>query len=217
MRGRRGYSLADLQDRLNGEMRDGIFVTRAAPRDELRLQKLQLSELTARLRRQEAQIEDQAARLSELATFDRVAEVGGGVFISYAHADSDIVDELAARLAADNINYWRDDKDLLVGDVIDKAISRGIQQSVLFLIVLTPASITSKWVERELDEAAHEEADGVKIVMPVVAKGLAREAVPPRLRRKLYVDISGSLFESGYGRLVHSIRRHLDESRPPPT
>jgi hypothetical protein len=78
---------------------------------------------------------------------------GGGVFISHSHADKDIVTELIHRFEKDSINYWLDDKELLVGQVIDKAVSAGIQENWLFLILLTPTSVRSAWVERELDEA----------------------------------------------------------------
>jgi len=74
-----------------------------------------------------------------------------------------MVDAIASRFQADEVNYWRDEKDLLVGDVIEKAISEGIQRSNLFLIVLTPRSVRSKWVERELDEAAFEALKGVEV------------------------------------------------------
>jgi hypothetical protein len=174
----------------------------------LRNRELQLLEQASQLEKQEAQLRQQAIRLSELAEFDRQSDITGGVFISYSHDDKDVVDALAHRLATDQINYWLDEKDLFVGDVVDKAISRGIQESLLFIIVLTPTSISSKWVERELDEAAHEESEGLKIILPIVAKDLPRERIPARLRRKLYVDISMS-FDDGYKKLTRSIRHHL--------
>lgn len=123
------------------------------------------------------------------------------------------MDSIAARFDEDCVNYWRDDKDLLVGDVIDDAISLGIQRSALFLIVLTPNSIASRWVARELDEAAHEEVEDGKVVLPVLAKNLKTDDVPRKLRRKLHVDLSGTQFDAGYARLLKSIRIHL--SRPP--
>jgi hypothetical protein len=191
------------------EKRQGLFVTRSALRNELRIREAQLKEQSARLEQQDVQLQQQTLRLEELAAFDREAEVKGGVFISYSHADRDVVDALTARFEIDKINYWRDEKDLLVGDVIDKAISRGIQQSILFLVVLTPSSVKSRWVERELDEAAHEETEGSKIVLPVLAKGLGHDKIPYRLRRKLYVDVSEYTFDSGYAKLVQSIKQHL--------
>jgi hypothetical protein len=175
---------------------------------ELRNREVQLLEQASQLGKQQAQLREQAIRLRQLAEFDRQSSITGGVFISYSHDDKDVVDVLANRLAADQINYWLDEKDLFVGDVVDKAISKGIQQSLLFIIVLTPTSISSRWVERELDEAAHEESEGQKIVLPIIAKGLPPKQIPARLRRKLYVDISKS-FDDGYAKLTRSIRHHL--------
>ena len=73
-----------------------------------------------------------------------------GVFVSYSHRDAAFVDQLVARLEADGIEYWLDEKDLLVGQVIDSAISRAIQQHAHFLVVLSPASVQSRWLQREL-------------------------------------------------------------------
>jgi TIR domain len=112
---------------------------------ELRKREGQVLEQATRLRQQEDQLRKQAARLHELAVFNEKLATTGGVFISYSH-DNDVVDNLARRFETDRINYWRDEKDLFVGDVIDKAISKGIREARLFLIVLTPKSISSPWV-----------------------------------------------------------------------
>ena len=179
--------------------------------NELKQRGVQLRQQLSVLHQQQGQLREQAARLEELAQFERQSTAVGGVFVSYSHSDNDVVDGLTARFERDRINYWRDDKDLLVGDVIDEAISRGIHQSILFLIVLTPNSITSRWVHRELDEAAHEEVESGKVVLPVLAKNLPANEIPLRLRRKLYVDLSGQGFESGYQKLATSIRRHIGQ------
>lgn len=134
------------------------------------------------------------------------------VFISYSHADRNFVDLLTSRLQADNIGYWRDEKDLLVGDVVDKAISDGIQRNTLFLVVLTPSSIKSKWVSRELDEAAHEAVENQKIILPVVAEGLGVAEVPARIRRVKCAVFSGD-FESAYAILRRSIHLHIGRHR----
>jgi hypothetical protein len=176
---------------------------------ELRIKEEQLLEQASLLAQQQDELQERALRIRELAEFDERSATTGGVFISYSHTGKDIVDALTARFELDDIAYWRDDKDLLVGDVIDKAVSKGIQQAVLFLIVLTPGSINSRWVERELDEAAHEEIETGKVILPVVSKNLTEDQIPRRLRRKLYVDLSGQNFDAGYDRLLRSIRSHL--------
>ncbi|MBI5933450.1 MAG: toll/interleukin-1 receptor domain-containing protein [Chloroflexi bacterium] len=133
-----------------------------------------------------------------------------GVFISYSHADKEIVNSLTQRFEKDSIHYWLDEKELLIGDVIDKAISIGIQKSQLFIIVLSPISINSKWVEREFDEASHEEVEGKKIILPVVVKNLTPDKLPPRIRRKLFVDLSSD-FDGGYQKLKKSILTYMVE------
>ena len=149
-------------------------------------------------------------RLYELENFSKEALKSGGVFISYSHCDKDIIDLIVTRFQVVGINYWRDDKDMLIGQVIDKAISEGIQKSWLFLILLTPTSISSKWVEREFDEASYEEVIGKKVILPVIAKGLEMEKLPPRIRRKNCADITKN-FEDGYERLQNSIIAYLKD------
>jgi hypothetical protein len=94
---------------------------------ELRKRDVQLLEQASRLQEQEDQLRQQAIRLRDLAEFDQQSNMAGGVFISYSHDDKDVIETLAYRLTVDRINYWLDEKDLFVGDVVDKAISKGIQ------------------------------------------------------------------------------------------
>lgn len=99
-------------------------------------------------------------------------------------------------------------KEILVGDVIDRAISEGIQKHSLFLVVLTPSSIASRWVQRELDEASHEAVERGKIILPVIAKGIGVGDVPGNLRRLKCADFNNN-FKSSYDGLLRSIKLHL--------
>lgn len=147
-------------------------------------------------------------RLREIEAREVTSTAAAGVFVSYSHADTVFVDELTTRFASDHIDFWRDEKDLLVGEVIDAAISRGIQMNTLFLVVLSPSSIHSSWVQRELDEAAHEATDGHKILLPILACGLELSAVPARIRRFKCADFTSG-FEKPYALLTKSIHAHL--------
>ena len=139
-----------------------------------------------------------------------MASEKGGVFISYSQSDKGIVDKITDRFESDNIHYWRDEKDLLIGQVIDKAISEGIQRSWFFLVLITPNSIHSKWVEREFDEASHEEIEGKKIILPVIGNGMNPSELPARLRRRAYADLNQD-FEYGYDKLKRSIYAYLEK------
>jgi hypothetical protein len=146
-------------------------------------------------------------RLRDIEARETLPRRDSQVFVSYAHADADFVEGLTRRFAADKIEYWCDAKDLLVGEVIDEAISRGIQANALFLVVLTPTSINSSWVSRELDEAAHEAAEGRKVILPVLAKGLAASCMPARIRRFRCADFNEDALR-GYELLLASMREH---------
>ena len=147
-------------------------------------------------------------RLRQLELFETCAKRAGGVFVSYSHEDREFVDHLVSRLEKDEINVWRDEKEILIGDVIDKAVSEGIQQSWIFLMVLTHHSIASGWVAREFDEASHEEIEGRKVVLPIVSEDLELSQIPARVRRKKCV-IFGDDFEAPYRVLKTSILAHL--------
>lgn len=150
------------------------------------------------------------ARLRDLEAFEAKGLENGTVFISYSHKDRGFVDRLAARFSRDGIRFWLDEKEILIGDVIDRAISEGIQKNSLFLVVLTPSSIASKWVQREFDEAAHEAVEGGKIILPLVAKGLGIGDVPARVRRLRCADFNKG-FEAAYNILLRSIKLHLQK------
>ena len=150
-------------------------------------------------------------RLREAEAMETVQNSESRIFISYSHSDAKFVDVLAQRFDTDSIGYWRDEKDILIGDVIDKAISAGIQRNALFLMVLSPQSLRSKWVERELDEAAHEAIDGGKVLLPVLSGGLTQESVPARVRRIKCANFNED-FETTYAVLRRSIQAHLARS-----
>jgi hypothetical protein len=135
-----------------------------------------------------------------------------GVFISYSHKDSSFVDKLTSQLVKDKIKFWRDEKEILIGEVIDQAISNGIQGNSLFLIVLSPSSIKSSWVQRELDEASHEANDGNKILLPVLTGGLTPNEMPARMRRFKCADFNKE-FDNAYALLSRSIIKHLSRIR----
>ena len=131
----------------------------------------------------------------------------GRAFISYSHTDVEFVDRLVFQLEEDGITIWRDSTHILVGDDIDQAISEGIQENELFLIVLTPSSVKSDWVTREFDEASHEAISGRKVLLPILACGLRTQDLPPRIRRRKSV-VFGDNFERSYSILLESIKKH---------
>jgi len=71
------------------------------------------------------------------------------VFISYSRKDIEFVDRLANDLKAAGFEVWYDLSGLEAGTRWGNEIQKAIQASQYFLIVLSPNSIVSGWVERE--------------------------------------------------------------------
>ena len=216
-------SLQNIEDRINGiEAGADDFISKPFSKAEI----LARVKSLLRIKFLHDELEDKMKQISEeqdklrktndrmmkiiidLKAFEKDALDNGGVFISYCHEDKKIADRITEGFAKDKINYWRDDEEILAGELIDKAISKGIQNNIVFLILLTPSSIDSNWVKRELDEAIHAETQGKKIVIPIIANGLTGKDVPTRIQTKYYVDLNKN-FNQGYEKLKKAIIVYL--------
>ncbi len=78
-------------------------------------------------------------------------ENGNRVFISYAHEDIAEAKRLYHELRQHLINMWMDCEDLLPGQKWKNAISKAIQESAFFLILLSNNSLSKKgFIQKEL-------------------------------------------------------------------
>lgn len=74
-------------------------------------------------------------------------------FISYAHEDVELVNGMANFLEKHAVNIWLDSDDLRSAAELDGRLSAGIKRQEVFVVVLTDASLRSKWVMFELGQA----------------------------------------------------------------
>jgi predicted nucleotide-binding protein len=72
------------------------------------------------------------------------------VFISYSSKDRDFAERLAADLRASGVGVWFDQWEIKVGDSITKKINDGIHDNDYLAVVLSPDSVASDWVRKEL-------------------------------------------------------------------
>ncbi|MFI5956280.1 toll/interleukin-1 receptor domain-containing protein [Cryptosporangium sp. NPDC051539] len=107
------------------------------------------------------------------------------VFLSYARADRPYVEKLAGHLRSASIDAWWD-LALPGGAAWAEEIERRIGACDVVLVVLTPASASSKWVRREL----HYAADQRKRIIPLL---LADCTAPLVLAGVHHVDVRGGL------------------------
>lgn len=72
-------------------------------------------------------------------------------FISYSHADQKFARRLHDRLQGEGIRCWRDERQMFPGDDIYEQVDRGIKLWDKVLLCCSKASLTSWWVDDEID------------------------------------------------------------------
>jgi hypothetical protein len=121
------------------------------------------------------------------------------VFVSYSWKDKDFAVRLATDLRAVGLKVWIDRWEMRVGDSLNKKVGEGITESAWLCVVLSPESVASPWVEKELNAALARELERRDVfVLPL----LYREcAIPLFLRDKVYAD-SRSSYQEGLDALL---------------
>lgn len=88
----------------------------------------------------------------------RVAtSIPADLFISYSSKDLEFVQKLAKDLSSSGVHVWWDKLMMKVGDSLHKKIQEGITNSAWLGVVLSPNSVSSPWVELELNSALMKE------------------------------------------------------------
>lgn len=85
------------------------------------------------------------------------------VFISYSSKDLGFVNQIIKVLKDMGISYWKAPEMIPAGSSYAREIPRAIRECEVFLIVLSKASQTSIWVEKEIDSAINHR----KTIVPV--------------------------------------------------
>ena len=118
----------------------------------------------------------------------------GKVFISHSSADKDFVDRLVADLVKRSIPVWYDKMDIAIGDSIPGRVNEGLADCRHFLIVMSPSSMNSKWVQEELNAGlVRQIANSGSFIVPLMIKSCD---VPPLLAHRRYADFTES-YEDG--------------------
>lgn len=126
------------------------------------------------------------------------------VFLSHNHADKPFVRQLAADLDNQGIPYWLDEAEIKVGESLIEKIRAGIDKVEFVAVVLSPNSVASPWVQREVDVAMNQEIAGRRVkVLPLMYKSCE---LPGFLLGKRYADFTD---ERRYAAALEDLVRSL--------
>jgi hypothetical protein len=110
------------------------------------------------------------------------------LFLSHSWKDKFFVNKLAEQLAACGVEVWVDSAELKVGDSLFQSVSKAIADNDHFAIILSHNSVSSNWVQRELQLAMNLVLEKKnRRILPIL---IERCEVPLFLRDLLYADFT---------------------------
>lgn len=126
------------------------------------------------------------------------------IFLSHNHADKPFVRRLAADLDNQGVQYWLDEAEIKVGESLIEKIRDGIDKVDFVAVVLSPDSVSSAWVQREVDVAMNQEILGRRVkVLPLMYRTCD---VPGFLLGKRYADFTDDgRYQAAFEDLVRSL------------
>jgi len=129
------------------------------------------------------------------------------VFLSHHNADKNRVEPIGTFLKERGLTVWLDSWCMTAGDSLIEKIGEGIEASDRLVVCLTPSSVESNWVRKEVAtglvmELAEEKGLGGKFVVPAL---LVPCKVPIMLRDKLFANFTNKAFSAACEELLAGI------------
>jgi len=144
-------------------------------------------------------------------------------FISYSTKDQVFANRLYADLQAKGIRCWFAPEDLKIGDRFQEEIERRIQMEDKLLLVLSEASVQSRWVEREVNAARErEDSQNRTILFPVRIDEVVMDAPQPwaaDVRRTRHIGDfrrwkDHDSYQKAFERLVRDLKAEVPGAAP---
>ena len=122
------------------------------------------------------------------------------IFICHSSKDKKFVEKLSMDLLNSGVDVWFDKWEIKVGDSIIQKINTGILDSSYMGIVLSPSSVKSTWIQKELSVGLIREIENQYVyVLPILYKSCK---IPQLLTDKKYADFSED-YHTGLSELLH--------------
>ena len=131
------------------------------------------------------------------------------VFISHASEDKEeFVRPLANALIHEGLKVWFDEMTLRIGDSLRQKIDKGLANSRVGLVVLSPSFIDKGWTNYELDGIVTRSVSGEQILLPIWHKITKQQVIDfsPSLADKVARSTATRTIEEIAGEIAELIR-----------
>jgi hypothetical protein len=146
---------------------------------------------------------------SQLYKLDRICKKAT-VFISYAHQDRKIAEQITQKLIQHDYSVWTANE-IEAGsnwsDEIHGAINDAVERGFV-LVLLSPASLTNQWCKSETEYALElASISGKTNIIPVVISPLNPGIMPPQLENIQWFDITTGPIDQRIQELITFLKK----------
>lgn len=128
------------------------------------------------------------------------------IFLSHSKQDRTFARRLARDVSKRGHRVWIDEAEIKIGDSLLDKIRKGIDQADFLGVVVSQASVASKWVRVEVEIAMTQEIAGRRVkVLPML---LDNVQLPSYLTHKRYADFT---VPSGYRQALKEVLARLND------
>lgn len=114
------------------------------------------------------------------------------VFLSYSHKDSELAKQIAEGLVEFGLDIWNSEAEIFPGDNWAEKVSEALKDSDAMVVLLTPESLESITVQREIEYALGNRSYSNRLIPVLIGseEKLSEKNIPWILRRLKIIRLS---------------------------
>ncbi len=132
------------------------------------------------------------------------------VFISFAHDDSFLARKITSALMENGFDVWNDETEILPGDNFAEKISNALKESDAMIVLISPDSLKSKWVQWEIEYALGDKSYNRRVIPVLVGseENISSESIPWILRKLQMIRLSKpEQTEEGINQITEALKQ----------